>query len=360
MGPGCGRGSFVFRAVPRLRSMTVTSHSTSAAQPNPIMTPVSIPRNIVALAVGLLAWAAGAQMPADVLARSPDATITRMDWDADMTRLPVEQRVPFATSPQRVQTTLTNLLVTRTLAQRARAQGVDKDPVVARRIALEADRALAVLMFERIESDAGAEFDRATERNLARARELYLVDRAKYQIPEEVDTSHILFDTSKRGKDAALSAANDARVKLLAGGDLAALAVAMSDDPSAARNKGRLGPNARGKFDPAFEVAAFALRNPGDVSDPVLTRFGYHVIRLEGRTPARQQAFDEVRAQILADMRQKHVADARDSTISAIRGDPRLEVNQAAIDALVVKVDFPSLPGSAPKGSAPAPTPPAK
>ena len=131
----------------------------------------------------------------------------------------------------------------------------------------------------------------------------------------------------------------------------AVLAVAVSDDPSAARNKGRLGPYPRGKFDPAFEAAAFALQKPGDVSEPVLTRFGYHVIRLEGRTPARQQTFDEVRAQILAEMRQKYVADARDTTISAIRGDPRLEVNQEAVDALVVKVDFPALPGSPPQGS---------
>ena len=310
------------------------------------MTTVLVGRVFAALSAALFAWCAGAAAPSDVLVRAPEAILTRADWDAELTRIPAEQRVAFATSPQRVQTALNSLLVNRTLAERARAQGMDKDPLVQRRLALEADRALAALMVERIESEAGAEFDRAAERNLARARELYLIDRAKYTIPEEIDVSHILFDSSKKGKEAALAAAVDVRARLLAGEDLAVLAAAVSDDPSAARNKGRLGPAPRGRYDPAFEAAAFALGSPGAISEPVLTRFGYHVIRLEGRTPGRQQTFDEVRAQILVDMRRKYVSDARESTIAAIRGDTRLQVNREAVDALVVKVDVPPLPAS--------------
>jgi peptidyl-prolyl cis-trans isomerase C len=310
------------------------------------MTPTLVGRAFAGLSAALFALCAGAATPSDILVRAPEAVLTRADWDAELTRIPAEQRVAFATSPQRVQAMLNNLLVNRTLAERARAQGMDKDAVVQRRLALETDRTLAALLVERIESDAGAEFDRAVERNLARARELYLVNRAKYVIPEEIDVSHILFDSSKKGKEAALVAAVDVRARLLAGEDLAVLAVAVSDDPSAARNKGRLGPSPRGRYDPAFEAAAFALRSPGDVSQPVLTRFGYHVIRLEERKPESQQPFDEVRGQILLDMRQKYVNDARESAIAAIRGDSRLQVNQEAVDALVVKVDIPPLPAS--------------
>ena len=310
------------------------------------MTPTLVGRVFAALSAALFAWCAGAATPSEVLVHTPEAVLTRADWDAELTRIPAEQRVAFATSPQRVQAALNNLLVNRTLAERARAQEIDKDAVVQRRLALEADRALAALMLERIESEAGAEFDRAVERNLARARELYLVNRAKYAVPEEIDVSHILFDSSKKGREAALAAAIDVRARLLAGEDLAVLAVAVSDDPSAARNKGRLGMSPRGRYDPAFEAAAFALKSPGDISAPVLTRFGYHVIRLEARKPETQQTFDEVRGQILVDMRQKYVSDARESTLAAIRGDSRLQVNQEAVDALVVKVDVPPLPPS--------------
>jgi len=324
------------------------------------MSPHYLLRIAAAFSAVAFAWAAHADTPADVLVRAPEAVVTRADWEAELTRVPPEQRVAFTTNPQRVQAALTSLVVNRTLAERARAQGIDKDPVVQQRMVLEADRALAALMVERIEVEAGAEFDRAPERNLARARELYLVNRAKYANPEEIDVSHILFDSSKRGKDAALAAANEVRAKLVAGEDFATLALALSDDPSAARNKGRLDWNPRGRFDPMFEAAAFALKNPGELSEPVSTRFGYHVIRLEGRKPARQQPFDEVRSQILADMRQKYVNDARDSTISAIRGDRRLQVNQEAVDALVVNVDIPSVPVSPPKAPVPGVSPPAR
>ncbi|MET0167016.1 MAG: peptidylprolyl isomerase [Vicinamibacterales bacterium] len=293
----------------------------------------------------------------DVLVRGPEAVLIRADWVAELTRVPADQRVAFATGPQRVQTGLNNILVNRTLAHRARERGIDKDPVVERRLVLEVERALAGLMVERIESEAGAEFDRAMERNVARARELYLVNRAKYVVPEEIDVSHILFDIPKRGsRDAALAAANDARAKLLAGADITELAPKLSDDPSVTRNKGRLDFGPRGRFDPAFETAAFALKNPGDVSEPVATRFGYHVIKLEGRKPGRDMSFDEVRSQILTEMRQKHVNDARESIVAAIRRDPRLQVNQEAVDRLVVKVDAAVPPLNT--GSPPAVSPP--
>lgn len=317
-------------------------------------------RAATALSLVLLAGSAGAESQADVLVRGPEAVLTRADWDAELLRIPAEQRTAFATSPQRVQTTLNNLLVNRTLAERARVQAIDKDPVVARRMALESDRVLAVLVLERMEIQAGVEFDRATERNATRARELYLVNPSKYTVPEEIDSSHILFDTSKRGTEAALAAAKEARAKLLAGADFAELAVAVSDDTSVPRNKGHLGWNPRGRFDPTFEAAAFALANAGQVSEPVLTRFGYHVIRLEGRRAGRQLAFDEVRDQIIAEMRQKHVGEVRDSTITAIRTDQRVKVNQEAVDSLIVKVDFPPVPGAQSKGSSPAAAPPAK
>lgn len=320
------------------------------------MSPRILLRIASALAAASLAGSALAQLPADVLVRGPEVTLTRADWTAEMSRIPADQRTPFATSPTRVQTALNNLLVNRTLGERARARGLDKDPVVQRRLVLEADRVLALLLLEKVDAEAGAEFDRATELNLARARELYAIDRAKYSVPELIDMSHILFETTKRGGDAALAAANDARAKLLAGADFVALAATVSEDPSVAANKGRLGPGPRGRFDPAFEAAAFALKNPGDVSEPVLTRFGYHVIRLESRTPSRQQSFDEVREQILAELRQKYVNEARDATLAAIRTDKRLEVNQQAVDALVVKVDYPGLTDALLKApAAPAP-----
>lgn len=73
------------------------------------------------------------------------------------------------------------------------------------------------------------------------------------------------------------------REKVLAGEDFSKLAAESSIDPSAATNYGDLGWFTHGAMVPAFEDAAFALENVGDVSEVVQTDSGYHIIQLLGR-----------------------------------------------------------------------------
>jgi hypothetical protein len=165
------------------------------SQRNPIMTRSLAVRTAAALSIALFVWSARAESPGDVLVRGRRGPAVRLGRRAHAHPRRAAARVrhwkPAARADDAEQ-----LLVNCTLAERARAQGIDKDPIVQRRLEVEAERVLASLMVERIEAEAGAAFDRATERNLARARELYLVNRAKYTVPEEIDASHILFDTS--------------------------------------------------------------------------------------------------------------------------------------------------------------------
>jgi len=99
----------------------------------------------------------------------------------------------------------------------------------------------------------------------------------------EVNVGHILI----RGDDpSALSRIREIRRKLEAGADFEEMALAHSEDPSAARNKGHLGYVSRGQFVKPFEDVAFALPE-GALSEPVQTQFGWHLIRLFGsRTKA--------------------------------------------------------------------------
>src|SRR5262249_44458597 len=122
------------------------------------------------------------------------------------------------------------------------------------------------------------------------------------------------------------------------------LAAELSDDPTAAKNNGRINGLTRGKTDPAFEQAAFALKNKGDVSEPVLSKFGYHLIKLEDRKPGRPRTFAEAQRQVLKEMREKSVSDAREAAVRDIRTDKRVQFDQATLDALVVTVDSPPIP----------------
>ena len=285
--------------------------------------------------------------PDDVLVQNAVTKLTRGEYEADLLRVPPESRDEFAASPKRLTALLNGMLVAKTLAAEARRSGVDRDPQVARLLALETDRALAAVQVRRIEDAAGAEFDARKDKMLAKAREEYVVHKDRYRASEEVKVSHILFDTRTHDADAALSRADEARAKLVAGADFAALAKEVSDDRTARENGGELGWFGRGRMDPDFTNAAFALKSVGDLSEPVRSRFGYHLIRLEGRQPARQLSFDEVKDRIMADLRTSYIKDQREAKLAAIREDPDMKVNQEAVDALVRHID-PAVFGQAP------------
>jgi len=124
-----------------------------------------------------------------------------------------------------------------------------------------------------------------------------------------------------------------ARARISAGADFNALARELSEDPTAGQNSGKLDWFVATEMDPAFAAAAFALVNDGDVSEPVQSRFGWHLIRLDGKRPAGQRTFDEVRDTIIDEIKQKYVTAQREAAVAGLRG-PDVRVNQPAIGAL--------------------------
>jgi peptidyl-prolyl cis-trans isomerase C len=283
----------------------------------------------------------------EVLAENASAKLTRADYEADLLRVPPEMRAEFAASPKRLTMMLNTLLADKTLAKEARDAGLDRDPEISRRLALEIDRFLAQAMLARIERDAAADFDAKQAEFMATARETYLLHKERYRSAEQVSASHILFAPTKHGgDDAALALAKETRAKIVAGADFAKLAAELSDDPNGRAEGGRLGWFNAKQMDPQFSKAAFALAKVGDLSEPVQSSFGWHLIRLDGRRPPQQLTFDEASKQILSELKQRYVADKRKAKLEAISRDPQMQVNQAAVDALLVRLpDAPKIQG---------------
>lgn len=281
-----------------------------------------------------------AQAPDAILISNSLSSVTRREYDSELTKLPADMREGFSNSPKRVNDLLVRLLVQKSLAVQARAAKLDASPDTAARIALEIDRLLAGFEVEAVERAAGAEFDSNIARYETRARELYLVDKASFTSPPEASASHILFETRKAHTSVeARRLAEETRAKILAGADFAKLAAELSDDPATGKAGGQLGWFSEKQMDPAFGAAAFALQKPGDVSKPVQSTYGWHIIRLDGKRPGKVQEYAEAREKILADMRTKFVDQRREAAIGAIRNDPKTVVNQEAVDALIPKVD---------------------
>ncbi len=127
----------------------------------------------------------------------------------------------------------------------------------------------------------------------------YTTHQDEFKVPEEVQARHILIRPATQdgaGWKAALAKAEAVRAKALHG-DFAALAKEYSDDPGSKTNGGDLGWFPRGRMVKEFENAAFALK-PGQVSEPVKSQFGYHIIKVEAFRPAGIKPLAEVRGQI--------------------------------------------------------------
>ncbi len=137
----------------------------------------------------------------------------------------------------------------------------------------------------------------------------YEQSKAQYVEPEKRRVSHILIDNSE-DDDAAKAKAESLLAKLNAGADFAELAETSSDDIVSAEMGGDLEWIERDVMEPAFEDAAFALQNKGDYSDVVASEFGYHIIKLTDLQTQQVKPFDEVKADLRAELEQAEKVDA--------------------------------------------------
>ncbi|WP_298203304.1 peptidylprolyl isomerase [Desulfosporosinus sp.] len=106
---------------------------------------------------------------------------------------------------------------------------------------------------------------------------------------EEVKASHILVETEEL--------AQEVKTKLSAGEDFAELAKQYSTDENSKELGGDLGFFARGDMEKEFEEVAFSL-SVGQVSDPVKTTYGYHIIKADDKKEAKEAAFEESKDKI--------------------------------------------------------------
>lgn len=154
----------------------------------------------------------------------------------------------------------------------------------------------------------------------AELRKFYEQQKARFTVPSQYEVAHILISLPKNAsaaqKAAALAQAD--KVDALArapGADFAALARQYSDDLGSKNQGGALGWLGLGDTDPAFQAAMVALQ-PGQVSAPVLTADGYHIIRLIAERGGSVKSFDEVKPQLLAE----YEKEARNKAYSRLAG----------------------------------------
>lgn len=138
----------------------------------------------------------------------------------------------------------------------------------------------------------------ATEEDL---RNLYEEQKASFTTEERRKVSHILVVADSQGGEAAeqlaLTKINKIQDRLAKGEDFAKVAKETSDDPVSAQKGGDLGFITKGAMEQNFADAAFTLHE-GEISKPVKTSFGYHLIKVTEVSPAKVKSFEEVKGEL--------------------------------------------------------------
>ena len=250
--------------------------------------------------------------PEKVLAKVADREIREKDID-QVIRMMGPQGAMMYDNPQGRKAVLDELVSMHLFALKGAEEKLDQTPEFKAALETFRNQSLA-----RAAIDASLKDVTASDED---AKKFYDEHPDQFTQPERVHVRHILISDDVTSADAIAKVQADLR----AGASFDEVAKSRSLCPSAAQG-GDLGEVSKGQMVPEFEAAAFALKNPGDLSEPVKTQFGWHIIRLEGRTPSSLEPFDNVKPQLLQYLTNEKKNEAFKNAVEGLKKTYKVEI----------------------------------
>lgn len=229
---------------------------------------------------------------------SSDIELASDELGPDLARIPKQARERIV---------LQYLIEQQLLADAARKEGLDKGEAFQKRLAYYRRKAMRDTYLSKALDEAVTD---------ATLRKLYDKQVKAFQDKEEIRARHILVKTEDEAK-----AIID---RLKKGADFATLAKEKSTGPSGKKG-GDLGYFTEGQMVKPFEEAAFKLK-PGEISDPVKTQFGWHVIKVEDRRKQTPPKFEDVKERLAEGMRSRKAIEI----VQKLRREAKIEFGKAA------------------------------
>lgn len=265
------------------------------------------------------------------LVKGKQVTVTRSQFDQALQRMSEADRNQFLSKESRVFKAVQNYYITQVAIHNAKQEGIYDSPRMQALIEKAVGDTVLQEMY-RLYKEKQPPVDLEEL-----ARDYYKANLAKYLRPEKVSAAHILIDTKSRSQEEAKELAEKVRQEALAGKDFGKLADEYSDDPSASANHGQLGFFDKRTMVEPFAEAAFALKNEGDISPVVETKFGFHIIKLEGRKAAEPVEFERVKPEILKTIEREQEERYRVKFKNELTDIDNVVINNEAIKDMVTK-----------------------
>ncbi|HDZ62830.1 MAG TPA: peptidylprolyl isomerase [Nitrospirae bacterium] len=256
-----------------------------------------------------------------VLAKVNNTTITKENFLDKLDRLPEWARGRFQTEEGKKEL-LDEIIKEELLFQEAEKQGLHKDKEYMNKVDEFRRMTLISSLLKR-------EIEDKTQLSEEELKDFYDKHPDEFNQGLQVKAKHILVDTEKEAKEI--------QEKLQKGGDFAELAKAHSKDKGSAVNGGDLGFFTKGRMVPKFEHVAFNLK-PGELSDPVKTQFGYHLIQVTEKKEGTLRAFEEVKASIERRLKMERQRETFDTYIEKLKGDgKKVNINEEELKSVVIE-----------------------
>lgn len=250
--------------------------------------------------------------PDDVVATVGDQTITEgdlafaaQDLQQQLGQVPPEQQRAFL---------VTVLIDMKLMAKAAREAGLDQTDTFKREVSYLEERSLRRDYFT--DKISGL----VTEDAIKAAYDKYV---AAFVPVEEVHARHILVATEEEAKAV--------KADLASGKPFEVEAMEKTTDPSGKQNGGDLGFFSRGQMVPEFEQAAFSMA-PGDVSEPIKSQFGWHIIKLEEKRQSAPESLEQMGQQL----NQQEIFKAYDAAIAEFKKATPVSIADPALAAAVL------------------------
>jgi peptidyl-prolyl cis-trans isomerase C len=248
------------------------------------------------------------------LAKVGNVTITQADLEREFKTLPEFAQKLFEGSEGK-EKFLEELVKKELLYQEALKKGLEKNTEYQKKV--EDFRKLTLigqLLEKEIETKA-----KVTDQDV---KDYYEKHKEELSSINQIKAGHILVKTEDEAKKIL------ERIKK--GEDFTSLAKKYSIDIGSAKNGGDLGFFSPGQMVPEFEAAAFRLKK-GEISKPVRTKFGYHIIRVTDKKTGKPLEFDKVRNAIFQRLSAEKQKEFFDTYIDGLRKTYKVEINKEAI-----------------------------
>lgn len=267
----------------------------------------------------------------EVLASRGKGVVLQTDLVARAEKIPADIRFATLRDGKRMRDVINSLLLVSQLVADARESGFEKNQIVQDRMRLAANAELAEAWIQHyVESQPPADYEQL-------ARENYELNQERMLSSPRYDISHILISTENRTEEQALDMAEGLYQKLSDNPELFnEYVLEYSEDPSVSSNKGMFKNVKQGDMVKSFEEKAFALKI-GEISSPVKTPYGYHIIRLDNIIPSHKLEYQEVKDILIDTEKKKHQDRIRSEYLSSLTS-LNVEMTKESLESALKKL----------------------